>query len=239
MAPCLNTRVTEPNSPHWWLLQSGPGEPAYNMALDEALLETAAQAGQPVLRFYGWTVAAATFGYSQKFAEVERLTKLRPLIRRPTGGGLVPHDADWTYSLIFPPVHEWYGLKAVASYQRVHEWLRAAFARWQTPTELSPCCVEAGPGQCFIGAEQFDLLCQGRKIAGAAQRRNRDGLLIQGSVQPPPGLAKADWQQAMCDVAAEQWQIKWEVFEPATWLLERAEALAREKYSQALHNQRR
>ncbi len=224
---------------NWLLLQSGPGEPAFNMALDEALLEAAASVGHPVLRFYSWTEATATFGYSQKFAEVERFTPLRPLIRRTTGGGLVPHDADWTYSLVIPPCHEWYTLKAVASYQRMHEWVVAAFARLHTATELSPGCVGESPGQCFVGAEPFDVLWQGRKIAGAAQRRNRDGLLIQGSVQPPVGVAKADWQQAMGDVAAEQWQIKWEVFEPATRLRERAEALAREKYSQALHNQRR
>ena len=224
---------------NWLLLQSGPGEAAFNMALDEVLLEAAVHLGQPVLRFYGWTEPVATFGYSQKFAEVERLTHLRPLIRRPTGGGLVPHDADWTYSLIFPPQHDWHALKAVESYQRAHEWLRAAFARLQTVTELSPCCVEESPGQCFVGAERFDLLWQGRKIAGAAQRRNRDGLLVQGSVQPPSGVAKADWQQAMGDVAVQQWGVAWSALELETPLWSRAEALAREKYSQATHNQRR
>ena len=238
-APCLNEPVSETNLPRWWLLQSGPGEPAFNMALDEALLEAAARTGQPVLRFYGWTEEAATFGYSQRFAEVERLTPLRPLVRRATGGGLVPHDADWTYSLIFPPQHYWHALKAVESYRRMHEWLRAAFARLQTVTELSPCRVEESPGQCFVGAERFDLLWQGRKIAGAAQRRNRDGLLIQGSVQPPTGVAKADWQQAMCDVAVEQWRVAWTALELETPLRTRAEALAREKYSQVSHNQRR
>lgn len=231
--------VIEAHAPRWWLLQSGPGGPAFNMALDEALLGAAARLGQPVLRFYSWTEPAATFGYSQKFAEVERLTQLRPLIRRPTGGGLVPHDADWTYSLIFPLQHDWHALKAVESYRRVHAWLRTAFARLQKATELSAGRVVESPGQCFVGAERFDLLWQGRKIAGAAQRRNRDGLLIQGSVQPPPGVAKADWQQAMCDVAVEQWTVAWSALELDTPLRARAEALAREKYSQASHNQRR
>ena len=58
----------------------------------------------------------------------------------------------------------------------------------------------AGPGQCFVGYEKSDLLWHGKKIAGAAQRRNKLGLLIQGSVQPPLPLARAAWQQAMCDV---------------------------------------
>jgi len=156
------------------------------MAFDETLLESASQLGKPLLRFYGWTERAASFGYSQKYAEVARLTLLRPLVRRPTGGGLVPHDADWTYSLVFPQGHWWYACRATESYRRVHEWIRAAFARLDVPTELSPCCRKEPPGQCFVGMEQFDILWQGKKIAGAAQRRNRLGLLIQGSVQPPP-----------------------------------------------------
>ena len=78
----------------WLLIQSGAGEAAFNMALDEALLEAMPRLQQPVLRFYGWTGPAASFGYFQKFAEIERATMLRPLVRRPTGGGLVPHDAD-------------------------------------------------------------------------------------------------------------------------------------------------
>src|SRR5947199_45832 len=156
------------------------------MAFDETLLESTSQSGKPLLRFYGWTERAASFGYSQKYAEVARLTLLRPLVRRPTGGGLVPHDADWTYSLVFPQGHWWYACRATESYRRVHEWIRAAFARLDVPTQLSPCCRKELPGQCFLGMEQFDILWQGKKIAGAPQRRNRQGLLIQGSVQPPP-----------------------------------------------------
>src|SRR5213592_5068634 len=108
------------------------------MALDEALLEFASQSGKPVSRFYGWVERAASFGYSQKYGEVARLTVLRPLVRRPTGGGLVPHDADWTYSLVFPPAAPWYTLKAVESYQKVHAWVQGAFARLNITTELSP-----------------------------------------------------------------------------------------------------
>lgn len=74
---------------NWWWLNSGPGEAAFNMALDEALLESVGKLGAPVLRFYGWTQPAATFGYFQHYAEIERTTLLRPLIRRPTGGGQV------------------------------------------------------------------------------------------------------------------------------------------------------
>jgi len=224
----------------WLLLNSGPGAADLNMALDEALLEFASQLGKPVSRFYGWAERAASFGYSQKYGEVARLTVLRPLVRRPTGGGLVPHDADWTYSLVFPPGHWWYASRATESYRRVHEWIRDAFARLHITTELAPVRRKELPGQCFVGAERSDVLWSGRKIAGAAQRRNRQGLLIQGSVQPPPqALASADWQKAMSDAAHEKWRVQWLPFGPNAVLNERAEELVRRKYSRQEYNQRR
>src|ERR1039457_2913456 len=142
---------------NWFLLNSGKGDAAFNMALDEALLEAMPRLGKPVLRFYGWTEPAATFGYFQKFSDIERATLLRPLIRRPTGGGIVPHDADWTYSFIVPPNHEWHSLAAIESYRRVHEWIQLAFAKSGVVTELASCCKKSAPGECFAGHEKFDL----------------------------------------------------------------------------------
>jgi lipoate-protein ligase A len=224
----------------WLLLNSGTGAADFNMALDEALLESAAARAQPVLRFYSWTERAATFGYSQRYREIERLTLLRPLIRRPTGGGLVPHDADWTYSLVFPPGHWWHTLRARGSYERVHAWLRDAFARIGVGTALSPSCRRETPGQCFVGVERHDLLWQRRKIAGAAQRRNKLGLLIQGSIQPPPlSLAKADWQRAMCDTARERWGVTWQQLDRDASFDRKVAALATRKYSQCEYLQRR
>src|SRR5882757_2351546 len=204
---------------NWLLLNSGKCAAAFNMALDEALLEAMPRLQKTVLRFYGWTEPAATFGYFQKFSEVERATQLRPLIRRPTGGGIVPHDADWTYSAVFPAGHEWHSLKAEESYRRIHDWLRLAFAEMNVETELAPCCKKSLPGQCFVGHEKFDLLWRDKKIAGAAQRRNRLGLLIQGSVQPPTGtLVRKDFESAMCVVAAKQFGAGWLDHAPDTEL---------------------
>jgi lipoate-protein ligase A len=216
----------------WLLINSGKCDAAFNMALDEALLEAMPRLQKPVLRFYGWTEPAATFGYFQKYAEVERATLLRPLIRRPTGGGIVPHAADWTYSAIFPPGHEWHSLKAEESYRRIHDWLRLAFAEMQVATELAPCCKKTLPGQCFVGHEKSDLLWHGKKIAGAAQRRNKLGLLIQGSVQPPPmDLARADWEAAMATVAQNSFQVVWTKLVPDAALHECAGKLALQKYA--------
>jgi lipoate-protein ligase A len=225
---------------NWLLLNSGKCDAAFNMALDEALLEAMPRLQTPVLRFYGWTEPAATFGYFQKFSEVERATFLRPLIRRPTGGGIVPHDADWTYSAVFPPGHEWHSLKAEESYRRIHDWLRLAFAELKVETELAPCCKISLPGQCFVGHEKYDLLWRGKKIAGAAQRRNKLGLLIQGSVQPPfISVQRADWERAMCKIGREKLRGERLEVPPDAKLEEHAHELVRQKYSQCGYNQKR
>lgn len=228
----------------WLFINSGKGEAAFNMALDEALLESMARLQAPVLRFYGWTEPAASFGYFQRHASVECATLLRPLVRRPTGGGIVPHDADWTYSFAVPPGHEWHSLAAIESYRWMHEWIQRAFAKLNIETELaaSKKSATAGsevPGVCFTGHEKFDLLWHGRKIAGAAQRRNKLGLLIQGSVQPPPvKLSRGDWEHAMRAAASELFSIAWREFMADEPLLARAAELVHEKYSQKSYNQK-
>ncbi len=220
----------------WLVLDSGPGDAAFNMALDEVLLEKAPGLGRPVLRFYGWIQPAASFGYFQHIAEIEETTSLRPLIRRPTGGGLVPHDADWTYSVVIPPGHSWYQLRATESYERVHRWIQSAFASLQLETTLAPCCRQERPGQCFAGYEKSDVLRLGRKIAGAAQRRTKAGLLIQGSVQPPSSsIVRAAWQQAM--ITLIEGAFTEENLPPALGAL--AESRSEEKFRRAEYNRQR
>jgi lipoate-protein ligase A len=223
--------ISAGDAQQWYLLRTGSRSAAANMAIDEVLLELADHFAHPILRFYGWSEPAASFGYSQRYSEIEKLTSLRPLVRRPTGGGLVPHDSDWTYSLVFPTTAPWYSLKATASYQRVHGWVQAAFERVNFSTRLADQTRKQVPGQCFVGAEQFDVLWQERKIAGGAQRRNRQGLLIQGSIQPPSGCVRAQWEEAFCELAANLWGVIWKplALEPA--VEERIQRRAREKFA--------
>jgi len=224
----------------WLLLDSGACDYAFNMAMDEALMEFAPELQWPVLRFYGWTQPAASFGYSQKISEIETVTKLRPLVRRTTGGGLVPHDADWTYSVTVPPSHPWYALRASESYERMHRWIQSAFASLDLATELAPCCRKEIPGQCFAGYEKSDVLRLGKKIAGAAQRRTKTGLLIQGSIQPSPsGATRTEWQSAMTCAAAAEWNVQFQPLELPPALVTRVAALVNEKFSQDAHNRRR
>ena len=223
----------------WLLLRTGAGSAVFNMAVDEALLLHARELGKPCLRFYAWAEPAASFGYFQRYAEVAKATTLRPLVRRPTGGGIVPHDRDWTYSVVLPPGHCWYQLKAIESYRRIHEWVKAAFNETGVLAELASEPRREVAGQCFVGAEQFDVLAQNRKIAGAAQRRTRGGLLIQGSVQPPGGVKREAWEGRVCDIAAKNWQISWLQWELPPAVARAVEVLAANKYGTREHNERR
>ncbi len=236
--PGSNTETAQSgNHGEWIIADTGASDPAFNMALDEALMEFASELGQPVLRFYGWNQPAGSFGYFQRISEIEAVTPFRPLIRRPTGGGLVPHDRDWTYSVTIPPEHGWYGLRAGASYERMHRWIQNAFAALKISTELAAAARRELPGQCFAGYEPSDVLWFGRKIAGAAQRRSRSGLLIQGSIQPqPPGVTRAAWQSAMLSTldAAHSITEAW----PAR-ILGRATQLVADKFSRDEYNRRR
>ena len=222
----------------WLVLLSGKCSPAFNMALDEALLEAMPRLQHPVLRSYGWTEPAASFGYFQKYADVEHTTMLRPLVRRPTAGGIVPHDADWTYSMTFPTTLEWYGLRAEESYRRVHEWVREALARSGFKTELAPEAKKSAPGHCFVGHEKSDVLWHGKKIAGAAQRRNKQGLLIQGSIQPPSTGNRELWENNMFFIANRNGSARF-ADRMDELVAERAQQLAAEKYGTATYNQKR
>lgn len=224
----------------WWLVRTGAGEAAWNMAFDEALLEFAGRHARPVLRWYEWREAAATMGYTQRWAAVAAATSLRPLIRRPTGGGVVPHDVDWTYSVVVPAGWPWYRLRARESYARLHGWVRDAFGRCGVAVELTPGLPAAVPGRCFLGAERDDVVWQGRKIAGAAQRRNRLGLLIQGSIQAPAGGPDRErFEAAFGAVATAAWGVRWIPLEPSEALRTRAEELVTIRYGRAGYNERR
>jgi lipoate-protein ligase A len=113
----------------------------------------------------------------------------------------------------------------------------------QVQAELSECCDKPVLGRCFIGAEKFDVLAGGKKIAGAAQKRNKLGLLVQGSIQPPMVRGRtADrgaWEAAFLEIGAREQGIEWQELKPGEALLARAAELDQEKYSTDAYNQRR
>jgi len=158
------------------------------MALDEAVL-IASSADALVLRFYDWDGPACTFGYSQPYAAALEQCRARGWddispVRRATGGGIVFHDGDLTFSLVFP----WDRLCAPDSiYENIHRGIHAAMKSMGALTSLwSPPVRPAGTSQaCFIRAEPMDLVgSDGHKILGGALRKKAGKGLYQGSLRP-------------------------------------------------------
>ena len=170
-----------------------PRSAAMNMAIDEALLETAAIS---LIRFYRWQSPALSFGYFGRFAHVASYAGDRDLVRRWTGGGTVLHGDDLTYSIVIPASDPAFRESSLAIYQRIHCALAGALnkagqcatvAGVGDPGPLSATVTRAGISDvgynCFAKPVRADIMADGRKIAGAAQRRARHGLVQQGSIQ--------------------------------------------------------
>ena len=169
-----------------------PHSAAMNMAIDEALLESAIV---PVIRFYRWRSPALSFGYFGKFSDLAIYAAERDLVRRWTGGGIVFHGNDLTYSIVIPTNDPLFNESSIAIYEKIHHALaealngvggRAVVAGGVDPDRIAlskHAAVSAGGYNCFANPVRADMMMDGRKIAGAAQRRTHRGLLQQGSIQ--------------------------------------------------------
>jgi lipoate-protein ligase A len=158
------------------------------MALDEALLESAASGEVACLRFYGWEPATLSLGYFQRFGQRRQHTASRecPLVRRATGGGAILHDREVTYSFAVSMAHP-AAVRAERLYQAFHETLVQVLAPLGVDARL---CREGDlnsdsgdePFLCFQRRSVGDVLLAGAKIAGSAQRRRQRAVLQHGSV---------------------------------------------------------
>jgi lipoate-protein ligase A len=152
-----------------------------NMAIDEALLHTAANQGIATLRFYGWTEATVSLGYFQPAALLQPPSPLSglPWVRRPTGGNALVHHHELTYALALPS-----GFSS--------DWMRRMHERVVMPAlkalgvtgdlQIVEKANIAGDTLCFQQQTPGDLICASHKIAGSAQRKHRQCLLQHGSV---------------------------------------------------------
>ena len=166
--------------------ESGPE----NMATDRWLLETAERLSGPAFRRYGWDIPQFTFGYGQKAAWVEKETgrTLSQLTRRPTGGGIVAHGTDLTYCVILPRGSLGEQMAPMEFYGLLHQRWGEALAEHDISSSLMPCPQQSRsriPGDCFKEPVGRDLM-DGEgvtKLAGAAMKRSRKGVLIQGTLE--------------------------------------------------------
>ena len=214
---------------------------AGQMALDEAVLDSGFDG--TTLRLYRWTdgvsVHGATFGYSQRFEDAAVAAPGFALVRRSTGGGVVLHDGDVTFSWVFP----WPELAAPSLvYKDLHLAVHLGFKAAGVETRLwSPPGGAAPAGAaCFPRPATADLVSpDGRKVLGGALRRRRWTGLYQGSLRREAlGVAEAVAARAILDGIAAKFRLDFrrEAAFPAE--LEAAGRLA-EKYASAAWNRRR
>jgi lipoate-protein ligase A len=200
---------------------------ALNMAMDEVLTLTVQV---PLLRLYQWETPAVSFGYFQPWREVEPVLNGRNAVRRWTGGGLVEHGEDLTYSLILPraALHA-AGWDSASPwlYARLHRLLKEAIERCGSETlVMAEEGLAAGAGVCFAAPVVADLLSGKGKVAGAAQRRTRSAVLHQGSIQ-----AAVD-RSGLAETFASLLASRVTEFRPAGTLVPESEQLAARKYAQ-------
>jgi lipoate-protein ligase A len=198
-----------------------PKSAALNMAVDEALL---AEAAAPILRFYRWREPSLSFGYFGLYAEVASQSNEREIVRRWTGGGIVPHGDDLTYSVIIPKAHPFFARSSLEIYAALHDAIRRALEANQIEATLLDEAASRVSEDCFANAVRADVMSNGRKIAGAAHRRSRFGLLHQGSIQQPdlPDHFRTDFALRLCDRSEKK------MLKPA--LIARATGIAAAKY---------
>lgn len=173
----------------WRLLIDGPGRGAWNMAVDETLLE-GVRHGQapPTLRFYQWAPPCLSLGYFQPFTavNVEACRKAGVgIVRRPTGGRAILHHRELTYSIALPLAVLDQESGVLQSYYRLSLGLTEGLRRLGIETTLAPTSplreADHGPA-CFDQPSDHEILLNGRKLVGSAQVRRNGSLLQHGSV---------------------------------------------------------
>lgn len=172
-----------------------PRAAALNMAIDEALLELVTL---PMIRFYRWLCPSLSFGYFGRYMDVAPHESEREIVRRWTGGGTVFHGSDLTYSLIIPASDPLFSESSMSIYQKIHRVIQKVLVAIDQQAELATVAAvydrrsqidstvadrRYNEDACFANPVRADVMVNGRKVAGGAQRRTRLGILHQGSIQ--------------------------------------------------------
>ena len=222
----------------WFLWIDKAYSPAMNMAIDDELLSFVYTVKTPVLRFYSWDRPSMSIGYVQNYADV--LKDGYYLVRRPTGGGAVFHDIDLTYTIAIPAAHKIEKLNREESYYIFHDVIIKALNSIGLDTELvkfTEAPKERSTMQCFTAPVKFDVaLKDGKghsisKIAGAAQRRTKKGILHQGSIVIPDIHKRRDSLiKSIMSVFVDKLGIAFSRFIPEKSFIDKAAILAISRY---------
>jgi lipoate-protein ligase A len=177
------------------LIIDSPQDGAWNMAVDEALLDDAAERGMATLRFYQWREPTLSLGYFQSYGErqTHAASQGAAVVRRLSGGGALMHDREVTYSLCLPATHP-RAREAPALYELVHRALIGVLGEWDLEAALyreddSAIDHAEEPFLCFARRTSADVVLRSNglastsaKIVGSAQRRRRGAVLQHGAV---------------------------------------------------------
>jgi lipoate-protein ligase A len=183
----------------WRLIKSPPERGAWNMAFDEAILESVGKGVMPpTLRLYAWQPACLSLGYAQPYQEVD-LARLQhfawDVVRRPTGGRAILHTDELTYSVTGPLDEPRLVGGVLESYRRISDALLLALhllgvpakARENPAVTNSPNSENSGsassPPQpiCFEVPSNYEITVGEKKLIGSAQARRKEGILQHGS----------------------------------------------------------
>jgi lipoate-protein ligase A len=169
----------------WRFLDSGGLDGAEQMALDAGLMDRARMTGEAVLRVYSWTRPTLSFGRHEsvrgRFHPEALEREGVGAVRRPTGGRVLMHDREVTYSVTAPAAEQ---ERLRESYRRINAILRHALALLGVRVEEAPAAAARRPGgaACFAEPSEGELVVGGRKLVGSAQLREHGALLQHGSI---------------------------------------------------------
>ncbi|HJO94981.1 MAG TPA: biotin/lipoate A/B protein ligase family protein [Victivallales bacterium] len=232
---------------NWYLWQDKSHNPAMNMAIDESLLQIVHEKNIPLLRIYDWDRTAMSIGYVQKYEAV--IKEGYELVRRPTGGGVVFHDVDLTYTVVIPKGNKIERTNREESYYIIHKVVIDALGKMEMESNLvdkTNAPKDRSSMQCFVAPVKFDVSIKNSKtgkdskVAGAAQRRTKHGILHQGSiVLDDINNIKQLLINNLIDSFREELNIEFINFIPDNSLLNDAEKLAVSKYGTDVWNKKR
>ena len=182
----------------WRLLITPSARGAWNMAVDEALLEHVGRGESlPTLRLYSWDPPCLSLGYAQPFADVDtaRLGQRSwDVVRRPTGGRAILHTDELTYSITAPLDEPRVAGSVLESYNRLATALLKAVRLLDVPVEMIEGSAHGGNGVsgpvCFEVPSAYEITVNGKKLIGSAQARRREGVLQHGTLPLAGDLAR-------------------------------------------------
>lgn len=179
----------------WAFIDSGNCSPSYNMAMDEMLMRWHSTGRiPPVIRFYGWNPATLSIGYFQQSSKEISMLKVKEagigFVRRATGGRAVLHEHELTYSVIVSEEHEKIPANVTEAYRVISEGLLKGFQQLGFDAYFSVPATEEERQKlrdpksaiCFDAPSWYELVVEGRKIAGSAQTRQQGVVLQHGSI---------------------------------------------------------